>query len=555
MIRYLLLIVILSIVNLSVCFGQASTTVYGQGGSFTTNTQNNGGISATSLSTPTGVALDTAGNLYTLDASNNRALFYLKGSTTATRVYGQAGSFTSSAINNGGISANSLGSPSDLALDLSNNLYISDGQNHRVLFYLVGSTTATRVYGQGGSFTTNTQNNGGISATSLSSPNAIFVDASGNLYVADGGNNRVLFYLSGATTATKVYGQASFAMSAFTPITASSLFSPSCISVDSSNNVYIVDGGNSRVLFYLSGSTIATRVYGQFGSFTIGDFSNPGGVSANTLSKPRGVIHDNSNNVYIADSLNNRILFYSGTSTIASSSWGQGGLLTSNNVNNGGITASSLQNPFRMTLDSQSNLYVSDGLNNRILVYSPSQTTTSSQTTAPASTTCFHETTIITYNNTEYSDLTIQRNSECYIPHVVTTNGILVRLDCDFNRKEKTLRLTSDHLVYAKTNRNSRTQLVEVASLNIGSILFEDIEEKRKCEVQHIEKEFNQKYFGLNCINSIVLANGIKTSTFGNYHHFPEAWMCVIGNIFGIEKASIYGDKIATLLFNFGFLH
>src|SRR5271157_3155172 len=54
-----------------------------------------------------------------------------------------------------------------------------------------GSTTAARVYGQGGSFTTNTANNGGISATSLTAPTGVAVDGSGNLYVADSVNSRV----------------------------------------------------------------------------------------------------------------------------------------------------------------------------------------------------------------------------------------------------------------------------------------------------------------------------------------------------------------------------
>ena len=101
------------------------------------------------------------------DSDNNRVLFYPAGSTTATRVYGQLGSFTTNTPNNGGISANSLFEPNGVALDSSGNLYVADRDNNRVLFYPAGSTTATRVYGQFGSFTTNTPNNGGISATSL----------------------------------------------------------------------------------------------------------------------------------------------------------------------------------------------------------------------------------------------------------------------------------------------------------------------------------------------------------------------------------------------------
>jgi hypothetical protein len=66
-----------------------------------------------------------------------------------------------------------------------------------VLFYPAGSTTATRVYGQGGDFTTNTINKGGISADSLSFPRGLALDSGGNLYVGDAGNHRVLFYPAG----------------------------------------------------------------------------------------------------------------------------------------------------------------------------------------------------------------------------------------------------------------------------------------------------------------------------------------------------------------------
>jgi hypothetical protein len=227
--------------------------VYGQGGSFSTNTTNDGGISANGLDNPSAVALDSSGNLYVADWNNNRVLFYPSGSTTATRVYGQGGSFSTNTANNGGISANSLDNPSAVALDSSGNLYVADPLNNRVLFYPSGSTTATRVYGQGGSFSANTANNGGIGANSLDNPSAVALDSSGNLFVADFGNNRALFYPSGSTTATQVYGQ----LGSFTTntankggISANSLNSDYGVALDSSGNLYVADYNNNRVLLY-----------------------------------------------------------------------------------------------------------------------------------------------------------------------------------------------------------------------------------------------------------------------------------------------------------------
>ncbi len=350
--------------------------VYGQLGSFTTNTPNNGGISANSLDNPSAVTLDSSGNLYVAESANNRVLFYPAGSTTAARVYGQLGSFTTNTQNKGGISANSLAAPSAVALDSSGSLYVADYVNSRVLFYPSGSTTATRVYGQGGSFTTNTPNNGGVSANSLCNPAGLALDNSGNLYVADYCNQRMLFYPTGSTTATRVYGQGgSFTTNTANNggVSANSLSSPDGVALDSSGNLYVADLGNNRVLFYPSGSTTATQVYGQLGSFTTSTPNN-GGISANSLSDPLGVTVDSSGNLYVADNSNNRVLFYPSGSTTATRVYGQGGSFTTNTANNGGIGANSLNQPWEVVLDSSGNLYVADPGNSRVLAYPPTTT-------------------------------------------------------------------------------------------------------------------------------------------------------------------------------------
>ena len=353
-----------------------ATRVYGQGGSFTSNTGNNGGVSANSLNGVSGVVVDSSGNLYVGDFANNRVLYYAAGSTTATRVYGQGGSFTGSTANNGGVSANSLSGPYGIVLDSSGNVYIADGTNNRVLYYPSGSTTATRVYGQGGSFTSNTVNNGGVSTTSLYRPYLITIDSGNNLYVADSKNNRALYYVSGSTTATRVYGQTGLYTTniANNSINASTLNGPFGTAVDSGGNLYIVDNANNRVLYYASGSTTATRVYGQGGSFTLSTINN-GGISANSLYSPSGVVLDSSGNMYIADTGNNRVLYYASGSPTATRVYGQGGSFTSNTANNGGISANSLSSPVGLALDSSGNLYVADYGNNRVLYYASGSTT------------------------------------------------------------------------------------------------------------------------------------------------------------------------------------
>ncbi|MDX1959684.1 MAG: putative Ig domain-containing protein [Leptospiraceae bacterium] len=346
-------------------------SVFGQQGSFTTNTANNGGVSASSLNQPNEIAFDSTGNRYIADFANHRVLFIPSGNTIATRVYGQLGSFTANTANNGGITANSLNQPRALTLDSNDNLYIADTTNSRVLFYPSGSTTATRVYGQLGSFTSNTANNGGITANSLNQPVGLALDSNNNLYVADTSNHRVLFYPSGSTTATRVYGQ----LGSFTAntannggVSANSLSFPYGVSLDKSGNLYIADTVNNRALFYTSGNTTATRVYGQLGSFTVNTVNN-GGVSANSLNGPNSIRIDSNDMVYVGDGGNHRALQFISNSTTAIRVHGQLGSFTANTVNNGGVSANSLNSSYGFYFDKSGNLFITDSGNNRLLGY------------------------------------------------------------------------------------------------------------------------------------------------------------------------------------------
>lgn len=318
-----------------------SDVVYGQSGSFSSVASNKGGISAESLSTPYGVALDDSGSLYISDY-NHRVLRYRAGSTKADRVYGQHGDFTTGVANKGGISAHGLNKPSWVAV-ARDGVYVSDSGNHRVLYYPGASKTAVRVYGQSGSFTSNTPNKGGVSANSLSIPNGLAVDPDGGLYVADHGNNRVLHFPAGSTTADRVYGQGGKSTTCARPKEGAGperLHGPSGVAIDAWGGLYVSSTWDHRVYHYPRGSTTPDRVYGLEGD----------------LPAPFGVGVDRSGGLYVADYSNGIVAHYPMNSVKRDRYYGQWY----------NPSAASVYTPYGIAVDRSEGFYTAQILNNRV---------------------------------------------------------------------------------------------------------------------------------------------------------------------------------------------
>ncbi len=156
---------------------------------------------------------------------------------------------------------------------------------------------------------------------------------------------------------------------------------------------------------------------------------------------------------------------------------------------------------------------------------------------------------MITYKGVDLKLSELEKHPECAIPHIVTNNGVRIE-----TADGHVVRLTGDHLVFTSTG------LVPASDLKIGALLFTSLAgddndgNKHTTRVKRITTEHNQRYFGLNCLESIVLANGIRTSTFGRYHTIPSSWMSFIGRILGVRRASAVGDTVAQLLAKLGAL-
>jgi sugar lactone lactonase YvrE len=339
--------------------------------------------SASTLCHSRGVAVDADGHLYVADQDHHRVLEYDSPltSSVADRVFGQGGSFTSGTCNLGGVTASSLCNPIGLAVDGVGRLYIADLSNNRVLEYdnpLI-SQVADRVFGQGSSFTNGpaggTCNVGGISASSLCYPGGVGLDAAGRLYIADGNNRRVLEYDNPLTSdvADRVLGQGgSFTSGTCNGINASSLCGPGSVAVDAAGHLYVSDPSNHRVLEYDSPLTsdVADKVFGQGGSFTSGT-CNLGGTSASSFCWPRGVAVDMAGRLYVVDQDNSRVLEYENplNDSVADRVFGQAGSFTNEACNSSGFSAGSLCHPQDVALDLDDHLYISDWDNSRVLEY------------------------------------------------------------------------------------------------------------------------------------------------------------------------------------------
>jgi sugar lactone lactonase YvrE len=362
--------------------------------------------SQSTLCYPYGAAIDPDGNLWVADTSNARVVEFDVSDgapqSTESAVIGQT-SFTGYRNNQGGSpSSSTLYDPQGLAFDSAGDLWVADTGNNRILeFPLVSGviqTTATEVIGQTG-FTVGGCNQFSSSSDStLCEPTGLAFDSSGNLWVADADNSRVLeFPLVGgviSTTASELIGQTSFAAGSASQAcnqagygnppaspTASTLCFPTTLAFDSSGNLWVADSSNSRTLeFPLVSSVIqttATAVIGQTG-FT-SDSCNKGSSSPTdtALCSPYGVGFDSSGNLWVTDTANNRVLEFPLVSGAISSTatlvLGQASFTTG--THNGGAypapVADGVSGPQSLAFDSPGDLWVVDESNSRVLVYAP----------------------------------------------------------------------------------------------------------------------------------------------------------------------------------------
>jgi uncharacterized protein (TIGR03437 family) len=364
--------------------------LYGQP-SFATRTVS--AASPSTLNSPRALAFDTTGNLWVADTGNSRVIRFAAGilnssiPPSADVVVGQKDFFTGTANQAALVSANGLDNPLGLAFDAQGNLYVSDTNNSRVLRFPApfssGTTNpgATAVWGQQNFAAKGVPTQ--ASASTIPTPEGLFVDNSGNLYVADPRYNRILIFPTTpaiGAAAKNVVGQSDFAATAANPGTSplaslNGLASPFDVKLDQSGNVFVADSHNNRVLQFPAGSKSAIRVWGQ-SDFTV---NGPNQIKAASIDLPYKMAIDYSSApyaLYVSDTANNRVLAWRDSARFRSGDAadfviGQPNLRTAApNVDSPGSTtptATSLASPAGLALARDGTLYVADSGNNRVL--------------------------------------------------------------------------------------------------------------------------------------------------------------------------------------------
>ena len=240
------------------------------------------------------MAVDGAGSLYVADTLNH----VIRKITAAGVVSTLAGAAGSSGSVDGAGAAARFSSPCGVALDRSGNIYVADAGNNtirKITSAGVVSTFAGRDGANAGSA------DGSGADARFNNPSGVAADAAGNLYVADT-NSHAIRKISPTGTVSTLAGNAG-ARGSSDGLGAGARFSgPTGISVDSSGTLYVADTGNATIRKISAGGAVSTLagLAGVAGSAE-------GTGNAVRFTTPSGVAVDSAGNVFVADSGNNAI--------------------------------------------------------------------------------------------------------------------------------------------------------------------------------------------------------------------------------------------------------
>ncbi len=310
-----------------------------------------------SLAAPAGVCADNYGNVFVADYADSRlrridshdSLFTI-GDTSG--VPGYSG--------DGGIAVNAkFNNPNGMCIDAAGNLYISEEYNHTIrkidkITGLVSTMAGTGSAGFSG--------DGGVAiAAKMNQPAGICVDNSGNIYIADKGNSRIRKIKVATGLMSTVAGDTISGYSGDgSAATAAKLSYPKGVCVDASGNIFIADFGNNRIRKV----DVNTGLISTFAGTGISGYSGDGGVAtAASFRNPNNVFMDSHGNLFVSDFGNNvirKIVPDGHISTIA----GNGS--TGYSGDGGPATNATFFGPTAIFVNDSDDIFIADGGNSVI---------------------------------------------------------------------------------------------------------------------------------------------------------------------------------------------
>jgi sugar lactone lactonase YvrE len=251
----------------------------------------NGPAASAQFYAPSGSVFDAQGNLYVSDFGNNVIRKITPGGIVSTfagsGVAGyRNGAVDSAHLKNPSDSLAMFNSPQGLAIDAAGNIYVADRGNNVIRKILPTGRTVTFAGTRTAGFIDGTDE-----LASFNNPTGVAVDVNGNVYVTDQGNSSLREITPGEVVSTLVGG----------PLQLSLLNYPSAITIDKTGNLYLVDEGG-RIFEY----TPAKVLYILAGTSNNSGFVNGAGTAA-SFNNPQGIAVDPNGNIYVADQGNNCI--------------------------------------------------------------------------------------------------------------------------------------------------------------------------------------------------------------------------------------------------------
>lgn len=288
------------------------------------------------FSNPQAIAADAQGNFYVADSFNNLIRKIATNGTVSTI----AGSTDPGYVND--VKANArFYSPQGIAVDAQGNVYVSDFGNNAIRKITPDGAVSTLAGGNGPGYA-----DGQGLVAKFHNPSGLAVDAQGNIYVADKGNNIIRKITAAGVTSTIAGNTVPGYINAVG--TLAQFNSPSGVTLDSKGNIYVADLSNSSIRKITSDGTVSTLA------------GNPT-TTTDLLNLPQSITVDKNDNLFITDE-SGRILEISTANILYSIA----GTVNVAGYTDGSGTDAAFNSPQGITTDAQGNVYVADYNNNVI---------------------------------------------------------------------------------------------------------------------------------------------------------------------------------------------